>query len=290
MRLRACTACPHGCEVDRWEGERGRCGVGRDVVVASAFAHHGEEHCLVGRHGSGTIFFAGCNLACVFCQNADISGHTDGRAYRPGQLADLMLGLQDAGCHNVNLVSPSHVVPQLAAALTEARVRGLRVPVVYNCGGYDSATALGWLDGLVDIYMPDAKFWDPGTASRYCGASDYPQRLREALRVMHAQVGDLAIGPDGLARRGLLVRHLVLPELGGQTAAILRWLARELSPDTFVNLLAQYRPCHRVGCPSGDGRPAFPELARRPSPQELAAAAAGAREAGLWRLEGAACD
>jgi putative pyruvate formate lyase activating enzyme len=239
-----------------------------------------------GRHGSGTIFFAGCNLACVFCQNWDLSQRVEGAPLEPAELADLMLRLQADRCHNVNLVSPSHVAPQVTDALGLARARGLRVPVVYNSGGYDALASLERLEGLIDIYMPDAKFWRPETAQRYCGAADYPGRMREALQEMHRQVGDLVIEPDGVATRALLVRHLVMPGLGEETAAILRWLADEVSPDTHVNLMAQYRPCHQVGCPAGDGGRLFTELARRPSGSEYAAALAAAREAGLWRLDG----
>jgi len=286
--LAPCTACPRACRVDRLRDERGVCGVGREPVVASAFPHHGEETCLAGSRGSGTIFLAGCNLACVFCQNWELSQFVEGTPVAPADLAELMLRLEGEGCHNVNLVSPSHVAPQVAIAIERARSRGLRVPVVYNSGGYDAAASLDLLAGLVDVYMPDFKVWEAATAERYCGAADYPERARAALRIMHAQVGDLALGDQGLAVRGLLVRHLVLPGLGTETAAILQWLARELSPATYVNLMTQYRPCHLVGTRdrAGHGAGRFPELARRPTAAELAAAATAALDAGLHRGEG----
>ena len=284
--LRACSACPHECGADRVAGPVGACGVGADALVASAFPHFGEERCLTGTHGSGTVFFAGCNLGCVFCQNWDLSQRTEGAAHDPTALAALMLDLQDRGCHNVNLVSPSHVAPQLASALEVARSWGLRVPVVYNSGGYDALGSLRRLDGLVDVYMPDFKFWEPASGARYCGVSDYPQRAREALTEMHRQVGPLTLDRNGVAVRGVLVRHLVMPGLGAETAAILAWLATSLSPDTHVNLLAQYHPEHLVGQRDAEGEARYPELDRRPSRAELDAAVAAARTAGLWRLEG----
>jgi putative pyruvate formate lyase activating enzyme len=284
--LRRCRACPRGCGADRLAGDLGHCRVGEEVLVASAFAHLGEESCLSGTRGSGTIFFAGCNLGCVFCQNWDLSQRAEGTAHDPAALAALMLELQSRGCHNVNLVSPSHVVPQLVLALARARAEGLAVPVVYNSGGYDALDSLRRLEGLVDVYMPDFKFWDDASGARYCGVPDYPQRARAALHEMHRQVGDLVLDERGLAVRGLLVRHLVMPGRGAETAAILRWLATDLSPDTYLNLLGQYRPEHLVGRPDQAGAVRFTALDRRPTGAELKAARDAARAAGLHRLDG----
>jgi len=278
--LRECRACPRDCAVDRLSGEDSVCRVGRRAVVASAFPHHGEEDCLRGRRGSGTIFFSGCNLRCAFCQNWDISQHLPGREYRAEDLAALMLALQEEGCHNINLVTPEHVAPQVVEALALAVPAGLRLPIVYNTGGYDGLASLRLMEGLVDVYMPDFKFWEPATARRLAGAADYPARAREALGEMHRQVGVLRMGPDGLARRGVLVRHLVLPGRGTQSAAVFAWLAGALSPDTYLNIMAQYRPDHRV--PGGER---FADLNRRPLPEELAAAYRAARAAGLWRFD-----
>ncbi|MBM3695508.1 MAG: radical SAM protein, partial [Actinobacteria bacterium] len=260
--LRHCRACPRDCGVDRFAGETGTCRVGRHALVASAFPHHGEEDCLRGRGGSGTIFFAGCNLRCVFCQNWDISQRDSGAACPPEDLAGLMLALQDRGCHNINLVTPEHVAPQIAEALALAVPGGLRLPLVYNTGAYDGPASLHLMAGLVDMYMPDFKFWEPATARRLAATADYPERAREAIAEMHRQVGVLRLGPDGLARRGVLVRHLVMPGLGAETAAILSWLARTLSIDTYVNLMAQYRPDHRV---PAEAR--FAAVDRRPLPE-----------------------
>jgi len=284
--LGRCRACPRACDVDRGSGEVGVCRIGRDAVVANAFPHHGEEDCLRGWRGSGTIFFAGCNLRCVFCQNADVSQTVAGEPLSPSAIADLCLALQDAGCHNVNLVTPEHVAPQLVLALTLAAERGLAVPVVWNTSAYDGLGSLRLLDGMVDVYMPDFKVWEPATARRYLGAADYPEVARAAILEMHRQVGPLVVGPDGLARGGVLVRHLVMPGLGAETAAILRWLAAEVSRDTYVNLMAQYRPAHRVGLPGPGGRRRFSEIDRRPSSVEVDAARAAGRAAGLHRFDG----
>jgi putative pyruvate formate lyase activating enzyme len=286
--LRECHACPRGCAVDRAADELGVCGTGRDAVVASAFAHTGEEACLVGRRGSGTIFFSHCNLHCVFCQNYDLSQRRDGDPCTPQRIAELALQLQGWGCHNVNFVTPEHVVPQVVEAIAIAAAGGLKVPVVYNTSAYDSVESLALLDGLVDVYMPDFKFWSSDSARRYSGAEDYPERARAALREMHRQVGVLRCDDAGVALRGVLVRHLVMPGLTAESEAIVRWLAAELSPDTYVNVMAQYRPCYQVGVRDASGQIRFPELNRCPSAQELAAVVTAARQAGLWRLEGAA--
>ncbi len=283
--LESCRLCPRGCEARRLEGRAGTCGVGRNAVVSSAFPHHGEEDCLRGRRGSGTVFFAGCGLRCTFCQNGDVSWLRVGDEHDAGDLASVFLGLQEKGCHNLNLVTPSHVVPQVLEAVAIAAARGLRLPIVYNSGGYDAVETLRLLEGVVDVYMPDFKFWRPETAGRYADAPDYPDRARAAVLEMHRQVGPLRLGADGLARRGVLVRHLVLPGLVAESAAIFEWLAREVSPDTYVNVMGQYRPEWRVGEPDRAGRPLFAEIDRRPRAWEMDAAHESFRRSGLWRLD-----
>jgi putative pyruvate formate lyase activating enzyme len=282
--LADCRACPRHCGIDRLRDERRVCHTGRHARVASAFPHFGEEDCLRGWRGSGTIFFSLCNLRCVFCQNWDISQRPSGRECAAPELAALMLDLQAQGCHNINFVTPEHVAPQVVEALALA-APDLRVPLVYNTSAYDDPRSLRLLDGLVDVYMPDFKFWRPETALRLCLARDYPERAREAILEMHRQVGPLKFGPDGLARRGVLVRHLVMPGQLDEAAAILEWLAREVSPDTYVNVMAQYRPAHRVGRAAQNGSIAFTDIGRPPLPRELDAAHALARRAGLWRLD-----
>ena len=247
-----CRLCPRQCRVSRPAGEQGYCGIGAAPLVSSAGAHFGEEPPLVGRGGSGTIFLAGCNLLCVFCQNYQISHGAAGRPASPGHVADLMLGLQSRGCENINLVTPTHVAPWLMDAVRRARLRDLRLPIVYNCGGYEGLDMLKLLDGTVDIYMPDAKFWRADSAERYLHAPDYPERMRAALREMHRQVGELRI-ENGIARRGLLVRHLVMPGAVEQSKSILRFLAEEISPRTHVNVMQQYRPIYEArSCPEID--------------------------------------
>ncbi len=260
--------------------EPGRvCRTGRDAVVSSHFPHRGEEACLSGRHGSGTIFFTYCNLKCVFCQNYTTSWLGDGRAATADDIAQMMLELQAQGCHNINLVTPSHVVAQFLEALPIAVERGLRLPIVYNTSGYDRVSTLQLLDGIVDIYMPDFKWWGTGAAERYASAPDYPQVARAAIAEMHRQVGPLLTDEQGIALRGLLLRHLVMPGEVAGTADVLRWIAEELGADTYVNLMAQYRPAGQV-C-----RPDFAEIDRWPSAHEFATALAHAKSAGLWRLD-----
>ena len=245
-RLKACTLCPRVCGVDRLSGEMGICQTGELAIVASYNPHFGEESPLVGQNGSGTIFFARCNLLCLFCQNYDISHEGAGVAFSALDLAKAMLFLQDRGCENINFVTPSHVVPQILVAVDKAAEDGLRIPLVYNTSGYDRAETLAVLEGVFDIYMPDFKFWDPKVARQFCDAPDYPEVAREALREMHRQVGDLVLDEQGVAQRGLLVRHLVLPEGRAGTRDVMRFLATEISTDTYVNIMAQYRPCGRA--------------------------------------------
>lgn len=283
--LRDCRACPRDCRCNRLLDERRACHTGRHAVVASAFPHHGEEDCLRGWNGSGTIFFGLCNLRCAFCQNWDISQRRAGEECTADQIAERMLALQRLGCHNINFVTPEHVAPQVIEAIAAAAPRGLRLPIVYNTSAYDALSSLRLLDGLVDIYLPDFKFWHGPTALRLARARDYPERAREAIREMQRQVGPLKFGRDGLARRGVLVRHLVMPGQADEAAAIFDWLAREISPDTYLNLMAQYRPDYQVGSIARSGLPLHPEIARRPLAEEIEAAYAAARDAGLWRFE-----
>ncbi len=281
--LADCCACPRNCHVNRLNDEMRVCHTGRHAIVSSAFPHFGEEDCLRGWNGSGTIFFGLCNLRCVFCQNWDISQQRSGKPCTAEEIADLMLDLQARGCHNINFVTPEHVAPQVIEALAVAVPRGLRLPVVYNTSAYDALSSLALLDGLVDIYMPDFKFWTRESARRLAKAKDYPERAREAIIEMHRQVGPLRFSPDGLARRGLLVRHLVMPGQENEARAILEWLAREISPDTYVNVMGQYRPLHQVG--ATDARGKYVDIDRRPYGREIEAARQAAHRAGLTRLD-----
>ena len=278
--LEDCCACPRDCHVDRLRDEARICHTGRHAIVSSVFPHFGEEDCLRGWNGSGTIFFGMCNLRCVFCQNWDISQRVKGEVCMANQLADYMLRLQDQGCHNINFVTPEHVVPQVVEAIAEAVPKGLRLPIVYNTSAYDAVASLKLLDGLVDIYMPDFKFWHRESARAYAKAKDYPECAREAIQEMHRQVGALRFTRDGLACRGLLVRYLVMPGQLDEAKAIFQWLATTLSADTYVNIMAQYRPAYEVGA-----RSKYAAINRRPFPKELASAARLARRAGLWRFD-----
>jgi putative pyruvate formate lyase activating enzyme len=279
--LQSCELCPRRCRVDRTAGQSGVCKTGRNAIVASHAPHFGEEAPLTGRYGSGTIFFSNCNLNCVFCQNFDISYEGEGREVTASQLAGMMLELQEKRVHNINLVSPSHVVPQILEALPEAIDGGLNIPLVYNTGGYDSVETLKLLDGIVDIYMPDIKFASDIPALFYCTAPDYPQVVRDALREIHRQVGVLQLNNQGHAMRGMLVRHLVMPDGLAGTQKVMHFLANELSPDTYVNIMDQYRPC-------GDIKQ-FKELQRRVTPEEIEEALNAARAAGLNRLNSRDC-
>jgi putative pyruvate formate lyase activating enzyme len=271
-----CTGCAWECHVDRLAGEYGQCLTGEKARVASFGPHIGEEKPLRGWQGSGTIFFSRCNLHCVFCQNYDISGSDAGVELEPGQLAAIMIQLQDQGCHNINLVSPSHVVPQIIAALNVAAGGGLNIPLVYNTGGYDSRSSLQLLDGLVDIYMPDMKYSNAVVAQRYSGIPAYPQINQAAVKEMHRQVGDLVLNKHGLAVRGLLVRHLVLPNQLAGTEEIARFLSEEISRNTYLNIMDQYYPAYQAG---------FHTEINRPCTQlEYREAVEAARKAGLSRL------
>jgi putative pyruvate formate lyase activating enzyme len=277
-RLSDCDLCANRCHADRIaDPTQARCRTGARAVVCSAGPHHGEERPISGRRGSGTIFFGWCNLGCVFCQNWQISQRGEGRETDCDTLAELMLSLQGAGCHNINLVSPSHVIPQVLAALADAAGRGLKLPLVYNSGGYDSPEGLALMDGIIDIYMPDMKFADSRLAAPYLGVSDYAEVNRAAVLEMHRQVGTLVLDDTNVARRGLLVRHLVLPDNLAGTDQTLAFLADQVSRDTYLNLMDQYRPCFQAH--------RFPGLDRRPSRSELQLARATARRLGLHRLD-----
>ena len=276
-RLAECRLCPRDCGVNRLQGKRGRCGIGAKARVSSFGPHFGEEDVLVGSGGSGTIFLTSCSLLCNFCQNYDISHMAaNGEEMDDGELAAVMLGLARRGCHNINFVTPTHAVPQILRALVVAAEKGLDVPLVYNSSGYDRVETLRLLDGVFDIYMPDFKFWDPAVAADLCDAPDYPEAARAALEEMHRQVGVLATGEDGVARRGVLVRHLVMPEGLAGTAEAMRFLAERLSPETFVNVMAQYRPYASAHTD--------PRMDRRITPEEYREALDAASRAGLKRV------
>jgi putative pyruvate formate lyase activating enzyme len=275
--LSACTGCAWKCGVDRLFGDRGRCGTGLRALVSHYGPHLGEEDPLRGWRGSGTIFFSRCNLACRYCQNADISQAESGFEVSPQHLAAIMLQLQKEGCHNLNLVSPSHVVPQILAALSVAVDYGLTIPLVYNTGGYDSLETLALLDGVVDIYLPDMKYSDPACGERYSLIPDYPQVNQAAVREMHRQVGDLFINQQGLATSGLLVRHLVLPSRLAGSQGVLNFLANEVSRNTYLNLMDQYRPAYQAA--------EIPELNRPLTRAEYQEVVQWAHEAGLYRLD-----
>jgi putative pyruvate formate lyase activating enzyme len=277
--LEDCRVCPRHCRINRRDNRFAVCRTGRYAAVSSYSPHHGEEDCLRGWRGSGTIFFSGCNLRCVYCQNFDISWRVQGAPIPPRKLAAIMLELQACGCHNINVVTPEHVVPQILEALPFAIEGGLRLPIVYNTSGYDSIESLELLDGIVDIYMPDFKYWDSEMARKYSRAPDYPQVARRVLKEMHRQVGDLIIGENGLAKRGLLIRHLVMPGDIAGTGEIMRWIAQELSPTTYVNLMPQYYPAGKVT------RSEFPEINRRVTAVEYEHALDQAWRAGLKRLD-----
>ena len=276
-RLRNCELCPRRCGVNRLRGQRGICRTGRHAVIAAAHAHFGEEAPLVGQGGSGTIFLAHCNLLCNFCQNFEISHGGAGQALRPRQLATRMLTLQSEGCVNINFVTPSHVVPQILAATAIAIRGGLHIPIVYNSSAYDRVETLQLLDGVVDIYMPDFKFWDSEMSKKLCQAPDYPQIARKAVAEMHRQTGDMVIGVSGLAIQGLLVRHLVMPGALTETRRIMDYIAQEISPLTYVNVMPQYRPCGTI---QGDSA-----LSRGLTPEEYQQAIQGALDAGLTRID-----
>jgi putative pyruvate formate lyase activating enzyme len=289
--LADCRACPRDCRVNRLEDRWAACKTGRYASVSSAFPHFGEEDCLRGWNGSGTIFFSHCNLRCVFCQNYDISQAlkpgpwphsgqaTAVQGSAPGEIAGMMLDLQRRGCHNINFVTPEHVAPQIVEAVAIAVADGLTLPLVYNTSAYDSLESLSLMDGIVDIYMPDFKYWCRDRSRKYMQAEDYPDAARAAIKAMQEQVGPLLLDENGLARRGVLVRHLVMPGGLDDTREILRWIAGELGRDAYVNLMDQYYPAGKV---NGER---FPEINRRLTSAEFREAVAMARDLGLRRLD-----
>ena len=277
-RLSACDLCARKCGIDRLlSPEKAPCHTGSHARVSSYGAHFGEEDPLRGERGSGTVFFAWCSLRCIYCQNSDVSWDGHGQDVSAEGLAAMMVSLQSQGCHNINFVSPSHVVAQILESLVIAIEKGLRIPLVYNTGGYDALDALELLDGVIDVYMPDVKYADGDTAKQFSGVADYVDVNRAATKAMHAQVGDLVLDEDGIAQSGLIVRHLVMPNDVSGTNDVLRFIAEELSTNTYVNVMEQYRPCHRAAD--------FPELARRPSEEEFLAAFREAKALGLERLD-----
>jgi len=277
--LADCTLCPRDCHVNRLANKFAVCKTGRYAVVSSHFPHHGEEDCLRGSRGSGTIFFSWCNLRCVFCQNYEISWQGEGQDTRPEELARMMLDLQAHGCHNINFVTPEHVVAQILEALPRAIAGGLRLPLVYNTSAYDSLHSVELMEGVVDIYMPDFKFWDAEMARQYSKAPNYPEAARRVILAMHRQVGPLVVDENGLALRGLLLRHLVMPGGIAGTRSILDWVARELGTDTYINLMAQYSPAGKVNDRE------YVEINRHITGDEFQQALTAARAAGLWRLD-----
>jgi len=280
-----CALCPRNCEVNRFEGETGICGATAELTVSSGFAHFGEEPPLVGFYGSGTIFLTHCNLKCVFCQNFDIS-HYDGDAIgfvkkgdgvvsNTDHLARMMLVLQERGYHNINFVTPTHYAPQIVEGISKAAQEGLELPIVWNCGGYESLEVIRLLEGVVDIYMPDIKFFNAAYAKKFCAAQDYPDVVKEALKEMHRQVGDLVADSRGIAQRGLLIRHMVMPNDVADSADILRFIAEEISSNSYVNVMDQYRPCYKAH--------RFKEIDRAVTSDEYRRTVETARRFGLLR-------
>ena len=270
-----CTLCPRRCEANRLEGETGVCGASSELMVSSGFAHFGEEPELVGSYGSGTIFLTHCNLRCQFCQNFDISHKGGGVKSNTDQLAEMMLVLQERGCHNINFVTPTHYAPQIVEGISKAAQQGLELPIVWNCGGYESLEVIKLLDGVVDIYMPDVKFFNPTYAEKLCSAEDYPDVIKNVLKEMHRQVGDLIMDSRGIAQRGLLIRHLVMPNDVADSEAVLRFIAKEISANSYVNVMEQYRPCYKASH--------FEEINREITKKEYADALKAARRFGLSR-------
>jgi putative pyruvate formate lyase activating enzyme len=276
--LKKCILCPRNCGVDRTSGEVGFCRTGNTPFVSSWGPHFGEEKPLVGRFGSGTIFFGHCNLGCVFCQNWTISHLGEGEEIGFERLAKIMEDLQGMGCHNINLVTPTHQMPMILRSLVIAVEEGLTLPIVYNCGGYESLEALKILRGIIDIYMPDFKYADPEKALKYSKVLDYPDRAKASLKEMHMQVGDLVLDGRGIAQRGLLVRHLVLPGNVAGTEEVLSFLAEDISENTYLNIMDQYSPCYKAS--------EYPPLDRKITKKEYAVAVATARHKGMKRIDG----
>ena len=274
-QLEKCEICPRRCGVNRLNNETGFCGMGAEVMISSFGPHFGEEAVLVGRGGSGTIFLTGCNLGCMFCQNYDISHLKQGRKINMIELVNIMLTLQKMSCHNINFVTPTHFTPQIMKAIYLARKKGLSVPTVYNCGGYELVEALKLLEGFIDIYMPDAKYAEPDAAKELCDAPDYPDIIKQALTEMHRQVGDLAVDGKGIARKGLLIRHLVMPGNLSGTEQTMDFIAKEISTDSYVNIMDQYRPMYKAVSNK--------KINRYITPEEYKQAVSAAKQKGLHR-------
>ncbi|KAF1821563.1 putative pyruvate formate lyase activating enzyme [Dissoconium aciculare CBS 342.82] len=307
--LNNCNLCPHQCGVNRFE-KRGRCLIGSDVVVSTIAPHFGEEPCIQGHNGSGSVFFSGCNLRCVFCQNHDIAHQRNGFSLTPEELGEWYIKLQDVGnVHNINLVTPEHVVPQVALSILHARNLGLRVPIIYNTSSFDSLESIALMDGLVDIYLADFKVWETTTSKRLLKANDYAQVAKESIKAMQDQVGDLCFTADGIAKRGLLLRHLVMPGYEEEGRCIVEWLAQNVSRDLYIHIMEQYFPRAHVGKSRRIGRTEtqkilnsdkstseedvaehirYADINRAVKPQEVESVTAFARSAGLWRLVEAA--
>jgi putative pyruvate formate lyase activating enzyme len=273
--LKECRLCPRECGVNRLDGEVGYCGAPSELMISSAFPHFGEESPLVGYHGSGTIFLTHCNLRCIFCQNYDISHLGRGECITRSDMAKFMQRLQEMGCHNINFVTPTHYAPQIVASLPEAINMGLRLPIVYNCSGYESIEVIQLLEGVVDIYMPDAKYMDEKYSKIFSNAPDYPEVIKTVLKEMHRQVGNLATNSKGIAERGLLIRHLVMPGGVASSEAVLRFIAEEISPHSYVNIMDQYRPEYRAH--------EYPEINRRITHKEYMEATQMAKRFHLYR-------
>lgn len=278
--LESCTVCPRNCRVNRIENRAGICMSGRYAKVSSSFQHFGEEDCLRGWSGSGTIFFSFCNLRCVFCQNFDISWQGNGREAKPKDIARMMLSLQSRGCHNINFVTPEHVVPQIMEAMPYAIELGLNLPIVYNTSSYDSQESIELMNGIVDIYMPDFKFFSPENAKSYLSAENYPQAAMAAIKEMHSQVGELRFDENGFALRGVLLRHLVMPGFLAETERIMQWTAGKVSKDTYVNIMDQYYPAGMVL-----KQERYSQINRRITKEELEEAMKIARHFGLHRFD-----
>jgi putative pyruvate formate lyase activating enzyme len=273
--LASCTLCPRQCRVNRLKGALGYCQAPAELMISSVFAHYGEETPLVGIGGSGTIFLTHCNLKCCFCQNYEISMGGEGLIYSHKKLAASMIDLQQRGCHNINFVTPTHYVPEILRSLSLAIDQGLSIPLVYNCSGYESLEVVRLLEEIIDIYMPDIKFLKRELSDRYCNAPDYPDVAKEVLREMQRQVGDLVTDERGIAERGLLIRHLVMPSHAENTKDVLTFLRQEISQDAFVNIMAQYHPCYQAY--------RFEEISHRPTMKEYGEAVEYARRIELRR-------
>jgi putative pyruvate formate lyase activating enzyme len=273
--LKECQLCPRQCRVNRLNGEVGVCQAGLELMVSSAFPHFGEESPLVGYHGSGTIFLTHCNLRCIFCQNYDISHLGSGEQITSSDMAKIMLRLQEMGCHNINFVTPTHYAPQIVASLPEAIEQGLRLPIVYNCSGYESIEVIRLLEGVVDIYMPDVKYMDEKHSKRFSNAPDYPEVIKKVLKEMHRQVGDLITNSKGIAEKGLLIRHLVMPREVASSEAVFKFIAEEISVHSYVNIMDQYRPEYQAH--------EYPEINRRTTHKEYIEAIQLAKYYHLYR-------